>query len=283
MSRYRKIEVKTWSDEKFRQLSPMPPSGQGLWLFLMTGPHTGPIPGLFRAGRAGMAEELGWDLEAFDEAFQEVFQQGMVKADFKARLVWLPNAIKHNKPESPNVVRSWRADLELLPECELKTEAIAHIREHLESVGSPYAAAFDEVSDGTEKPSSKPSLKPSGKPSSKTTPNQEQEQEQDKEHVGSTPSKPRTQSASRFAEFWQAWPAGPRKQARAECEKKWKARGLDSLADEIVGHVQSLLKTKQFQEFTPAPLTYLNQRRWEDGAPTGDGEQAESSLFRGAL
>ena len=76
---------------------------------------------------------------------------------------------------------------------------------------------------------------------------------------------------------------GPRKQARAECEKKWKARGLDSLADEIVGHVQSLLKTKQFQEFTPAPLTYLNQRRWEDGAPTGDGEQAESSLFRGAL
>ena len=96
-------------------------------------------------------------------------------------------------------------------------------------------------------------------------------------------TKPRTQSAARFAEFWQAWPAGPRKQARAECEKKWKARGLDSLTDEIVGHVQSLLKTKQFQEFTPAPLTYLNQRRWEDGAPSGDGEQAESSLFRGAL
>ena len=95
--------------------------------------------------------------------------------------------------------------------------------------------------------------------------------------------KPRTQPAKRFAEFWQAWPAGPRKQARAECEKKWKARGLDSLADEIVGHVRSLLKTKQFQDFTPSPLTYLNQRRWEDGAPSGDGEQAESNLFRGAL
>ena len=71
--------------------------------------------------------------------------------------------------------------------------------------------------------------------------------------------------------------------AKAECEKKWKARGLDPIADEIVGHVHSMLKTKQFKEFTPAPLTYLNQRRWEDGVPAGDGEQAESSLFRGAL
>lgn len=95
--------------------------------------------------------------------------------------------------------------------------------------------------------------------------------------------KPRTQSASRFAEFWQAWPAGPRKQARAECDKKWKARGLDDLADEIIGHVRAILKTKQFQDFTPAPLTYLNQRRWEDGAPSSGDEQPESSPFRGAL
>lgn len=105
MSRYRKIEVRTWADERFRSLSPMPPSGQGLWFFLLTGPHTGPIPGLFRAGRLAMAEELGWEAEAFDEAFREVSQQGMAKADFKARLVWLPKALKHNKPESPNVVR----------------------------------------------------------------------------------------------------------------------------------------------------------------------------------
>ena len=94
---------------------------------------------------------------------------------------------------------------------------------------------------------------------------------------------PRTQSAARFAEFWQAWPAGPRKQAKAECEKKWKARGLDDLADEIIGHVRAILKTKQFQDFTPAPLTYLNQRRWEDGAPSSGDDPADSSPFRGAL
>ena len=185
MSRYRKIEVRTWSDEKFRALSAIPPSGQGLWFFLLTGPHTTAIPGLFRAGRAAMAEELGWEVEAFDEAFLEVSAQGMAKADFKARLVWLPKALQHNKPESPNVVRGWRAELDLLPECDLKREAIASIRASLSELGKAYLQAFDElfspVKSGNSEDVSKPSGKPSGKPSAKTTPNQEQEQEQEQE------------------------------------------------------------------------------------------------------
>jgi hypothetical protein len=145
MSRYRKIEVRTWSDEKFRELSKIPPCAQGLWFFLLTGPHTGPIPGLFRAGRAAMAEELGWKLEAFDEAFAEISAMGMVKADFDARLVWLPNAIKHNKPESPNVVRSWRHELDLLPECEMKTAAMSALCGVVSGMGEGFAKAFAEV------------------------------------------------------------------------------------------------------------------------------------------
>ncbi|MGJ7512370.1 hypothetical protein [Variovorax sp. GT1P44] len=180
MSRYRKIEVRTWSDEKFRNLSPLPASGQGLWFFLLTGPHTGPIPGLFRAGRAAMAEELGWEMEAFDEAFVEVSTQGMAKADFKAKLVWLPNALRHNKPESPNVVRSWRVELDLLPECALKREAISSMRECLEEAGESYVAAFDELFVSKD---SAGSAKASAKPSAKAMPNQEQEQEQDKNSV----------------------------------------------------------------------------------------------------
>lgn len=179
MSRYRKIEVRTWSDEKFRELSAIPPSGQGLWFFLLTGPHTTAIPGLFRAGRAAMAEELNWEQEAFDEAFREVSDQGMAKADFKAKLVWLPKAIQHNKPESPNVVRGWRVELDLLPECDLKREAIEGIREALEIAGSSYVEAFDEVLS-TKK---KEPVKPSAKPLAKAMPNQEQEQEQDIEEA----------------------------------------------------------------------------------------------------
>ncbi len=177
MSRYRKVEVSTYGDDKFRRLSPIPPCGQGLWLYLITGPHTTAIPGLFRAGRAGMAEELGWPIEAFDKAFQEALAQGMVKADFEHRVVWLPNAIKHNKPASPNVVTSWAASLELIPECGLKTEAIAGITAFLGILSPPYLQAFH----GICKPSQKPFLKPSRKPSDNARANQEQEQEQEPE------------------------------------------------------------------------------------------------------
>jgi hypothetical protein len=165
-NRYRKIEVRMWGDEKFRTLSPMPPSGQGLWLFLLTGPHTGPIPGLFRAGRAALAEELGWTQEAFEKAFEEVFRLGIAKADWGARVVWIPNAIKCNLPQSPNVITSWAGEWRLIPECSLKAEAYMTIESVLCESGEAFRKAFDKACR-------KPSVKP--------MPNQEQEQEQEQE------------------------------------------------------------------------------------------------------
>ncbi len=170
-SRYRKIEVRMWGDEKFRNLSPMAPSGQALWVFLLTGPHTGPIPGLFRSGRAAMAEELDWELEAFEEAFREVFRQGMAKADWKAKVCWIPNAIHCNRPESPNVVLSWAGEWDLIPECDLKREAYEVLKASIHALGEGFAKAFDKAFG-------KPSAKASPEPSGKTCGNQEQEQEQ---------------------------------------------------------------------------------------------------------
>ena len=177
MSRYLKVEVRTWGDEKFRKLSPMPPCGQGLWLYLMTGPHTNSIPGLFRAGRAALAEELGWSLEAFDEAFAEVSREGMAKADWGNRVVWIPKAIKHNKPENPNVVTSWRGELEIVPECDLKDEAMLCLREAMSAMSPAFSGAFAALGNSV-KPSRKPSVKPLPKTSAKAMANQEQEQEQ---------------------------------------------------------------------------------------------------------
>lgn len=170
MSRYRKIDVRIWADENFKALSPIPPCGQGLWFFLLTGPFTGPIPGLFRAGRAAMAEELKWPQKAFDKAFQEAFQKGMVKADFEAPLVWLPKALKYNKPESPNVITSWLTEYDTLPECELLHEAIISIRESICEMDIAYIKAFDKAFG-----------KAIVKASRKAMPNQEQEQEQEEE------------------------------------------------------------------------------------------------------
>jgi hypothetical protein len=190
MSVYRKVEVQTWGDKKFIALSPLPPCGQGLWLYLLTGPRTGILPGLLHAGRAAMAEELGWSVEAFDEAFGEAFRLGMVEADWKARLVWLPNALREsNKPENPNVAIAWRKAFDVLPECELKTAAGDAIRTFLADLGAKYLAAFagDPAAPGADgegadraspKGTGKPLGNPSGKCSRKGSAIQEQEQEQ---------------------------------------------------------------------------------------------------------
>jgi hypothetical protein len=71
-----------------------------------------------------------------------------------------------------------------------------------------------------------------------------------------------------FDMFWDAYPAGPRKVAKSACSKRWKARNLDREATTIVEHVALMARTQQWRDFCPAPLTYLNQRRWEDGAPS---------------
>lgn len=75
-------------------------------------------------------------------------------------------------------------------------------------------------------------------------------------------------SGNGFERFWQAWPKSERKTAKAECCKRWKQRGLEAQADTIVAHVTAMAGTPKWREgFDPAPLTYLNQRRWEDGLP----------------
>ena len=76
-------------------------------------------------------------------------------------------------------------------------------------------------------------------------------------------------TSSRFDEFWNAWPASKRKVAKAECQKKWEKHGLDSVADAIIAQVNILKVSEQWTGgFEPAPLTYINQRRWEDDAGT---------------
>jgi len=76
-------------------------------------------------------------------------------------------------------------------------------------------------------------------------------------------------TSTRFDEFWSAWPTSKRKVAKSECQKKWAKAGLDSVAETIIAQVNALKVTEQWTTgFEPAPLTYINQRRWEDDAGT---------------
>lgn len=158
--RYSKVFRRMWNDAKFRRLSGPEANAQTLWLRLLTGPELTNIPGVFVGGEAALAEALGWDLEGFRKAFAEVFREGLVKADWKARLVWVPKAIHYNRPESPNVIRSWRTQWDELPECALKAEAYRHLKAFVEGLSEPFGRAFVEALPDP-------------------SPNQEQEQEQE--------------------------------------------------------------------------------------------------------
>lgn len=146
MSRWRKIDVRLWNDEKVVRLSPVPACGQGLWIFLLTNRFTTGI-GLYSAGEAALAEELGWSLQGFRKAFAEVSREGLVQADWKARVVWIPNFLKYEPPANQNVVKGWRTIIDEVPDCDLKSAALEHIGQQL-SEGFPLsvAAAFAEVS-----------------------------------------------------------------------------------------------------------------------------------------
>lgn len=75
---------------------------------------------------------------------------------------------------------------------------------------------------------------------------------------------------ARFEEFWKNYP-GPRKVGKAKCAQVWLERGFTTAADQILLHVEAMKGSAQWREadgkYIPAPLTYLNQRRFEDGLP----------------
>jgi hypothetical protein len=143
-------------------MTPLAPSGQAVFLRLLTGPEASIIPGLIPAGRAQLAEAFGWSLEAFDQAIGEAISEGIAYASWDDRLVWLPNALKHDPPASLNAVVGWSRAFGELPDCELKERARKSIEGFLSDLGGQWLQAFTGI-----KPKAKPSPKPSGKPSPK--------------------------------------------------------------------------------------------------------------------
>jgi len=139
---YRRLHTKVWDDERFLALSRVAPSGQSLWLWLLLGPHTTPLPGLWRLSRAQAIEDLEWPADRFDECWHEIERSGMAQADWRRKLVWIPKAIEYALPTSPRNVTGWASHFVTLPDCDLWREAGACIRSALTDEGR---AAWDRA------------------------------------------------------------------------------------------------------------------------------------------
>lgn len=174
MARYRKIDVRIWNDEKFSSLSDI---GQLVFLFVLTHPSMTSL-GALRGSPEGLAgEKYGWSedkkafREAFREGFLETFEKGLLKYDERG-LLFAPNFVKYNAPESPNVIRAWRSSLDYLPECPLLVDVLMCAESRVDSMSEGYKKAFAEAFGEVLKEAL-----------AKAMPNQEQEQKQEQEYI----------------------------------------------------------------------------------------------------
>ncbi len=144
MARYRKVSILIWNDQKFREFSD---DSKLLFLFLVTHPFMTSIGGM-RATWPGLGVELGWEPERTAKAFSEPFEKGMVWIDESASCLILPNFIKHNPPENPNVITSWGAMFEQIPECEIRRQLHRIILNYGETLKDKMRDSFETLSKG---------------------------------------------------------------------------------------------------------------------------------------
>lgn len=171
--RYKNVQVKIHSDRRFRSLSAPPPNAQSLLFRLLTAPEGGSIPGLVPIGEAALAEALGWPVDGLRTAFAELDGAGYVRADWKARLIWVPEAWEHDRPRNPDTIRGWRRQLEEITDCPLKDEARAWLGAQVAALGEHMRSAFDQAwPTPSRTPCPPPSSTPSEAPSTTRCPPQ---------------------------------------------------------------------------------------------------------------
>lgn len=124
MARYRKIDVRIWNDRKFRELDD---NAKLAFLLLLTHPDTNQL-GFIRSRSVSLAFDLGWQSDAMSNAVQTLCQKGMLMVDERAGLMFLPNFLKYNPPNGVNGAKSWAGLLDLVPECDLRDQALIRLK-----------------------------------------------------------------------------------------------------------------------------------------------------------
>ena len=140
---YRQLDAGLWGNAKFRSLSPAPPNAQTLWIYLLTGEHTQGMPGLFNVGITAIAEVLEWPVEELRRALNELTECGMARVDERARVIYLPNALKHQPPHNPKHMQGWGKEYRRIPDCELKVLWLKALTAFAEDKGTPWIEALE--------------------------------------------------------------------------------------------------------------------------------------------
>jgi len=117
--RWRRVYSNEWHASSFQSLSD---AERVVYFYCRTGPQSTSI-GAYRVSAALAAEDVG-NLTAvdFDVRLSAVCEAFRWRLDPPTRVLWMPNWVHENPPQSPNVLVSWRKLLRNLPDCDLKFE-----------------------------------------------------------------------------------------------------------------------------------------------------------------
>lgn len=245
MRDYSVVSPRFWIGATGKELRGNPPA-QVLALYLMTSPHANMI-GVFHCPLIYMAHETGLGMEGASKALQSLIEAKFCTYEESSETVFvhrmaafqIGDHLSEQDKRCKGVEREWNN----IPSRQIQQAFFAI-----------YSAAFhlpkqSKKTRGTEAPSKPP---------------RSQEQEQDQEQDQETPLSPQ---GGGFDAFWECWPKNDRKQDKAKCAAKWSKDGLDAMADKIVADVEAKKATAKWRDgYVEAPMVYLNNRRWEDGA-----------------
>jgi hypothetical protein len=256
---YSKVERYVWRDVEFREL---PRLSKLIWLYLLTSPSLTSIPGLIPASLAMVADDMSETLsEPFRNGFQALVKLGWVRYDERARLIYLPFAVKHNLPENPNVVTGWSTAISEIPDSPFKIMWVRETKELLERTLDKDGARLEAFRKGfgNRFETVTPTV-----PEPFRNQEQEQEQKQYQEQDQKTPLTPRGGDDD-FDTFWKKYPRKiGRKAARRSWDKAKDRPSIDVILAAIEAQKRSPQWTKDDGAFIPHPSTWLNQGRWDD-------------------
>lgn len=244
MRDYGKLFCAFWTSDTIQKLSD---DAKLLAAYLLTNEHCTLI-GCYRLSNGYVSDDLAWEESRVTKGFAELFNKGFATRCEASKWVLIHKYLEWNPLENPNQHTAAKRMFEKMPDSVSVKGDLARLLNIIkaEPLSNPSGTLSKPVAVAVEVEVDKPVF-------AKATSNH-------------------------FQEFWELMPATSRRVAKSDCEKKWRKKNLDAVAEQILAHVAKLKETKSWQEgFEPAPMTYLNQSRWLDGE-----SQAAAPAWAGA-
>jgi hypothetical protein len=226
---------------------------KGIWIDVMCVMHDAQEYGVLRWSLKEIAQAVGCSVNALRAIVEKGVLKGADKGSNCQAFIYVPRSGRRDGDpvtliaEQPGPI--WYSSRMV------RDEYIRTIR----GESSRFGEGNDEASKGSSKDVPKASPKPpfgDGSSSSSSSSSSK---------VKPLPEKSGEAMPAGFVQFWETWPRSQRKECKAECLKRWKAKGLEAIAAQIIAHVEVAKNSKKWQDgYEPAPLTYINQKRWED-------------------